>query len=179
MRKDTFGICLCFYAVFGFVLAILGYTTILALLLGFVILVHKDQWLTMQVMQAFFLAIIPSVVNAFIDVIRPIYNIPVVGTVFSTIFGIITAILYIIVLIFAIIAIVKTAKEQDANVPIAKGFAEKAFGLVRNISYSQASPQNNYGSTQAPEQNLSQNSYGSTQAPEQNPIPPQDDQNTQ
>ena len=58
MRKDKFGICFNFYAVLGFVLALLGHTTLALLLLGFVIVVHQDQWLTIQVMQAFFLSLV-------------------------------------------------------------------------------------------------------------------------
>ena len=72
MRKDNFGICFSFYAVLGFVLALLGHTTLALLLLGFVIVVHKDQWLTMQVMQAFFLSIISGIVYTIIGIISPI-----------------------------------------------------------------------------------------------------------
>ena len=55
MRKDRFNICISFYAVLAFVLAILGQTLLCGMLLGFVIVIQKDEWLTKQVMQAFFL----------------------------------------------------------------------------------------------------------------------------
>ena len=73
MRKDKFGICFNFYAVLGFVLALLGHTTLALLLLGFVIVIHQDQWLTMQVMQAFFLSIVAGIVSTIVGIISPIY----------------------------------------------------------------------------------------------------------
>ncbi len=167
MRKDNFGICLTFYAVLAFVLAMLGYTTLVALLLGFVIVVHKDQWLTMQTMQAFFLSIISGLVGAVIDIISPLYSIPILGSILSGLFGIVTSIISILVLIFAIMGIAKVAKEQDANIPVLKSFAEKAFGLVRNVTYSHSAPVQNVAPVQnaAPTQNA---------APVQNVAPTQD-----
>lgn len=138
MRKDNFGICIKFYAVLGFVLALLGHTTLALLLLGFVIVVHKDQWLTIQVMQAFFLSLISGIVSTIIDIISPIYSIPVIGALFSGIFGAVTSIISLIILILAIIGIVRTSKEQTANLPLVKGFAMKAYGFVENVTYTQA-----------------------------------------
>ncbi|MDE6750772.1 MAG: hypothetical protein K2K21_17170 [Lachnospiraceae bacterium] len=150
MKKDNFGICINFYAVLGFVLALLGHTTLALLLLGFVIVVHKDQWLTMQVMQAFFLSIISGVVSAFIGILSPLYSIPILGALISTLFGIVTSIISLIILILAIIGIINTAKGADANLPLVKGFANKAFGIVKNVTYTQSAPQdpNNSNNTQ-------------------------------
>ena len=63
MRKDRFNICISFYAVLAFVLAILGQTLLCGMLLGFVIVIQKDEWLTKQVMQAFFLALVESIIS--------------------------------------------------------------------------------------------------------------------
>lgn len=139
MKKDQFGISLKFYAVLSFVLALLGQTTLAFLLLGFVIVVHKDQWLTTQVMQAFFLSLISGIVSTIIGIISPIYSIPIIGVVFSSIFGIVTSVLSLIILILAIMGIARTAKEQSADLPLVKGFAMKAYGLVQNVTYTQAS----------------------------------------
>ncbi|MCM1184687.1 MAG: hypothetical protein NC337_15055 [Roseburia sp.] len=137
MRKDNFGICLSFYAVLGFVFALLGQTVAALLLLGFVIVVEKDQWLTMQVMQAFFLSIFSGIVTTIIGIFSVLYKIPLLGVVFSGIFGVISAIISLIVIVFAIIGISKTAKGEDANIPLAGGFAKKAFGVVKNVTYTQ------------------------------------------
>lgn len=153
MRKDNFGICINFYAVLGFVLALLGHTTLALLLLGFVIVVHKDQWLIMQVMQAFFLSIVSGIISAFLDILTPLYRIPILGGIISSIFGIFTSIVALIILIFAIIGISKTAKGLDADIPLVKGFANKAFGIVKNVVYAQNAP--------APQQN--QNNSNNTQ----------------
>ena len=156
MRKDNFGICFSFYAVLGFVLALLGHTTLALLLLGFVIVVHKDQWLTMQVMQAFFLSIISGIVSTIIGIISPIYKIPILGALIATCFGIVTSVISLIILVMAIIGISKAAKEQDANLPLVKTFAEKAFGLIKNVTYTQNAPAQN-------SQNQDQNNFTNTQ----------------
>lgn len=134
MRKDNFGICLSFYAVLAFVLAMLDYTTLVALLLGFVIIVHKDQWLSMQVMQALFLCIISSLISILFGIVSPVYKIPFIGSILSVLIDVVESLISLAILVFAFIGISKVAKEQDANIPIAKTFAEKAFGLVGNVT---------------------------------------------
>ena len=137
MRKDSFGICLSFYAMLGFVLALLGQTMLALLLLGFVIVVEKDQWLTMQVMQAFFLSIFSGIVSTIIGIFSILYKIPFLGVLFSSIFGVITSIVSLVVIVIAIIGIARTSKEKDANIPLASDFAQKAFGVVKNVTYTQ------------------------------------------
>lgn len=149
MKKDNFGICINFYAVLGFVLALLGHTTLALLLLGFVIVVHKDQWLITQVMQAFFLSIISGVISAFLDILNPLYKIPILGVVISATIGVITSIISLIILVLAIIGIIKAAKGADANLPLVKGFANKAFGIVKNVTYTQSAPQDSNNSNNA------------------------------
>ncbi len=161
MRKDNFGICLSFYAVLGFVLALLGHTTLTLLLLGFVIVVHKDQWLTMQVMQAFFLSILSGIVSTIIGIISPIYQVPFIGPLIAACFGIVTSLISLLILVMAIAGISKAAKEQDANLPLVKAFAEKAFGLVKNVTYTQSAPNQN-APVQNP-QNQGQNNFNNTQ----------------
>ena len=152
MKKDNFGICLSFYAVLAFVLAIFGNTTVLALLLGFVILVHKDQWLIRQVMQALFLGMVASIVNIIIGVISPIYSIPILGHVISVTLGAASSIIDIIILVIAIIAIMRVSKGQEAEALFVKGFADKAFGIVRKAVYAQPPVQNMQ--YQQPNQNM-------------------------
>lgn len=93
MKKGTFGIKLSFYAVLAFVLAFLGQTLLLGLLLGFVIVAEKDEWLTRQTMQAFFLTIAVSVIQGALSLISKLFSwIPTlgsisVGSVVSALFG--------------------------------------------------------------------------------------------
>ena len=99
MRKDRFNICISFYAVLAFVLAILGQTLLCGLLLGFVIVIQKDEWLTKQVMQAFFLALVESIISCVTNIFSGLYAIPILGIAFSGIVGLISGILSFLLLI--------------------------------------------------------------------------------
>ena len=107
MKKDRFGISITFYAVLGFVFAILGQTLLGGLLLGFSIVAVQDEWLTRQTLQAFFLSLISGFVSVIIGAVSWSYRIPFLGTVLSGIFGI---------------------RGEDANVPFCRGLADKVFG---------------------------------------------------
>ncbi len=141
MRKDRFGICLSFYAVIAFVFTILGQTTLGAMLLGFVILVQQDEWLTRQVMQAFLLTLCYSLLSAVLSLFQFLYSIPILGAVVSSVIGFVSGIIWLVLLIFALIALFNVAKGKDAGVPLCKSFADKAFGLVKTVTYAQAAPQ--------------------------------------
>ena len=126
MRKDRFNICISFYAVLAFVLAILGQTLLCGMLLGFVIVIQKDEWLTKQVMQAFFLALVESIISCVTNIFSGLYAIPILGIAFSGIVGLISGILSFLLLIIGLIA-------------IASKLANKAFGLTCTIQYKPAS----------------------------------------
>ena len=139
MRKDRFNICISFYAVLAFVLAILGQTLLCGMLLGFVIVIQKDEWLTKQVMQAFFLALVESIISCVTNIFSGLYAIPILGIAFSGIVGLISGILSFLLLIIGLIAIGKVSKDSDARIPIASKLANKAFGLTCTIQYKPAS----------------------------------------
>ena len=128
MRKDRFNICISFYAVLAFVLAILGQSLLCGMLLGFVIVIQKDEWLTKQVMQAFFLALVESIISCVTNIFSGLYAIPILGIAFSGIVGLISGILSFLLLIIGLIAIGKVSK-----------VANKAFGLTCTIQYKPAS----------------------------------------
>lgn len=132
MRKDQFGIALTFYAVMAFVLALLGQVLLLGLLLGFVILVEKDEWLIRQVMQAFFVSLVSGVWSAIVGVFGVITSIPVLGTVVSAGLSFIGGIISLVILVFIIIGLVNVMKGGEAKLPIFNGLAYKAFGMVKN-----------------------------------------------
>ncbi len=140
MQKDRFGIVLPFYAVLAFILAFLGQTTICALLLGFCLLAVADAWVSRQVMQAFFLALFKSVITGVISVLSPLYSLPFIGVVISTIFSGISSILSLIIFIFAIIGIMNVIKNKDAAVPVINGFVDKAYGIVVEKAAPVAAP---------------------------------------
>ena len=141
MRKDRFGICLSFYAVIAFIFTILGQSTLGALLLGFVILVQQDEWLTRQVMQAFLLNLFYLILSTVLDLFHFLYNIPLLGAAVSSVIGLVESVIWLVLLVFALIGLLNVAKGKDAGVPLCKSFADKAFGLVKTVTYAQAAPQ--------------------------------------
>lgn len=174
MQKGKYGICLPFYAILAFVLAFLGQILLCALLLGFVIAAEKDEWLTKQVMQAFFLSLFYSLITTIFSV-SAISNLfggawymsGILG-IFGTIFSIITGLVSLAVLIFVIIGIVRVAKGLDAEIPVFHSLANRAFGLVAQKVYNNVPPQYQYPPQY--QQNPQQQPY---QAPNDNqPQPP-------
>lgn len=142
MKKDQYGISLTFYAVLAFALVILGQTLLGGLLLGFVIVVQKDEWLTRQTMQAFFLSLVSGFMSVifglFYDLAALTYKIPFVGgyiqqytaSITNGIIGFLSDLVSLVVLVFAVMAIVKVKKAAEAKIPVLHGWANKACGVV-------------------------------------------------
>ena len=128
MNKGKLGLRLSFYAVFAFILAWCGYSTLLFLLAGVVLLVEKDEWTLRQVMQAFGLCIFVTVIRSVFGVVDFIGDIPFVGVAWGVILSIVYGIVDLIVLISTIIAIANTLKGKDANVFLIRKFVDWAFG---------------------------------------------------
>ena len=143
MTKGKYGVYLWFYAVVAFILTFLGQTTLCALLLGFVIVAEKNEWLTRQVIQAFFLSLFVSLFDALLSIVRnPLNKLPYdISSIFSTVFSVIDSIVAIVVLVFVIIALLKVAKGQEADLPGLSTLANKALGIMENKFYSQMPPQ--------------------------------------
>ena len=154
-QKGKLGICLWFYTVVAFLLAVLGQTLLCGLTLGFVIAVEKNEWLTKQCIQAFFLALISSIVNLIVGALNTtsilLQQVPFAGAGISAVFGLISGAISIVLLIFAIIAMVNTVKGRDANLPGLRTIAERAYGHVIQKTYGPAAgyrPQQPGGYTQ-------------------------------
>lgn len=126
-QKDQFGIKLTFYAALAFVLAIFGQTLLCGLLLGFSILAVRDQWLMRQVMQAFFLCFVTNLVSLITGVFAVFKIIPLLGGLVTGLVSLISGIISIIVLVLALVSLFQVSKGQDANLPIARNLADKAF----------------------------------------------------
>ena len=175
MQKGKYGVCLWFYALVAFILAFLGQVLLGGLLLGFVIVAEKNEWLTRQVIQAFFLTIIVSVINAVLDLLNIFGNVPIVGTAIGVVFNVISTIVSIVVLVFVIIAMVKVVKGQEANMPLLSKLANRAYGIIEKKVYTQAAPAN-YDQPQAPQAPQVPVQPQAPQAP-QAPVQPQNPQN--
>ena len=184
MKKGTFGIKLSFYAVLAFVLAFLGQTLLLGLLLGFVIVAEKDEWMTRQTMQAFFLTIAVSVIQGALSLISKLFSwIPTlgsisVGSIVSALFGWINWAVSVAALVFIIIAVIKVAKGNEANIPVFASLANRAYGIVKEKPvYQQPQQYTQYPQQPQPPQypQYSQQPPQYPQYPQQT-IPPQNPQ---
>ena len=113
MEKGKLGIRLSFYAVAAFILAFLGYSTVLALLAGFVLIVEKNEWASRQVIQAFFLFIFADIVNGILNIFDFLYQIPLMGSVWGTAISVIDGIVSLVVLIFCIMALAVSYTHLD------------------------------------------------------------------
>lgn len=130
MNKGKFGINLSFYAVLAFILVIFDQDLLLFLLAGATIFAEKDEWASRQVIEAIMLCFVNSIISAFFGLFSFMNRIPIIGTVWGTIISVVEGLFSIAILVFAIIAIVNTAKGKEANVPLASKFANWAYGKV-------------------------------------------------
>jgi hypothetical protein len=144
MEKGKYGIYLWFYAVMAFVFTAAGDTTLGILLLGFVLVVEKNEWLTKQVLQAFCLALFKiltrqilsrlSISNFIYSPDNYLYNTrSVVYTLingFNYLISWINSLIGLFVLILCIVGIIKVVKGQDAGIPLIAKLVNRAFGIV-------------------------------------------------
>lgn len=150
--KGKLGVTYKFYAVLALVLAIFGQTFLTGVLLGFVLLVEKDEWTSRQCMQALFLTLFVDAVNWIISlgtgVINLVYDyIPWLNWTAGLIVIIIT-------IVFALIGISNVLKGKDAGIPQLSNWAYKAFGYLPQfatpVAPAQAPGQPYYGQPQPP-----------------------------
>lgn len=130
MEKGKFGIRLSFYAVVAFALVIFGYDTLLFLLAGVVLLAEKNEWATRQVIQAICLSFVVNILSSVLNVFNFIYKIPFIGSAWSSVISVLTSLVDLAVLVFAVIAIINTAKGKEAGIPLANKFADWAYGKI-------------------------------------------------
>lgn len=179
MSKGKYGIYLWFYAAVAFILAFLGQTLLCGILLGFVIVAEKDEWLSKQVMQAFFLSLLSSVVSGIFSLIH--YSTPSISSeilygihrIFYTGINVIESFASILVLVLVIIALTKVTKGKDAGIPLLSKLADRAFHVVEKQVY----PPQQYQQPQYQQPPYQQAPY--QQQPQQQPpqyqqnVPPQ------
>ena len=130
MEKGQLGLRLSFYAVVAFILAIFRMELCLFLVAGTAIVVEKNIWLSRQVIQAVCLYFVNQMFVYTFGLLDFMYKIPFVGAAWGIVYTVVMTIIKIVILVFAIIAIVKTANGKEAKVPLANKFANWACGVV-------------------------------------------------
>lgn len=133
MEKGKFGVRMCFYTVLAFLLAYLGYSTVLFLLAGVVILVEQNEWAGRQVIQAICLCVVENLVSQVLG-IPNIYRIPFLSSAWGVVVELINWVLGILVLVFCVVGILKTMKGQEANIIGASKLADWAYGIAKGKS---------------------------------------------
>ena len=152
MEKGKYGIRLCFYTVSAFILAYLGYSTVLFLLAGVVLLAEKNEWATRQIIQAICLCVARNLVSAVLGVFDFLYEIPIISHIWGVADGLVEALVSIFVLVFCIVGVLKNLKGNDADIIGARKFADWAYGIVKVQPQPAPAPVPQPAPTPAPQQ---------------------------
>ena len=138
--KGKYGIRLAVYGVLAFILAYLGSTTLLFLLLGVVLLAEKNEWATRQVLQAVVLYFTATLLKNVIGLFDFMYNIAFISVVWGVIVKVIYAIIKYGVLILVLDSIIKNLKDQDAELPLLNKVVDWMYGVVKEKVKPEAAP---------------------------------------
>lgn len=152
MEKGKLGVRLGFYGVLAFIMAYLGSYTALFILLAVVLVAEESEWASRQVIQAIGLCIADSLLGVILGVINSVrgslvntfdflYRVPGIGNGWSMIYNLLSHAINIVILVFAILAIVNNVKGKDAKIPLASKFAAWAVGMSVEAKPAQAQPQ--------------------------------------
>lgn len=166
MKKGKFGIVLSFYAVLAFILVILKQPLLCALVTGFAIFAEKDEWAGRQTLQALLLSLLVTFVSDVLVWVADIISIPFLSGLFSTVFSVLSVLVYLAAIVFSILAVIKVLRGEDAGIPGISELAYKAYGVARPKppKYTYAPPPQN----SVPQNNIPQNN----QAPQYTYQPP-------
>lgn len=172
LKQGKFGICLAFYAILAFVLALLQQPLLCGALLAFVLLAEGDRWAVRQVLQGFMLSLIVSFFSNITYMVGSFVSLP-----FNLLFGwdhygfhdavqrVFSFIVYVGALVLAVMAVLRLCREQEANVPLLSNLAYRIMGeqKPRPVKQQPMYPQGGYPQPPMP--------YPPQQAPNQPPQP--------
>lgn len=138
--KGELGLRLTWLAALAFVLCILGQTLLLGLLLGLVLIKERNEWLSRQVLAAFLLSIVESLLGVVRGAVSVVYGIPLLGSVFSMLFGLVFGLLSLALLVLAILAAVHTAAGKEAGIPLLDKLTASAFHKAEPVAPAPPAP---------------------------------------
>lgn len=134
MVKGKFGLALTAIAVIAFSFVILGQPILVLLICGFALLAEKDEWLNRQVVQALMLAVIYYLIDLLMSMIFgglaqffgwvKLYS---AASAMGTTGSIVSDVLYLALIVFCIIAIVRVLGGKDAALPLISKMAGGDF----------------------------------------------------
>ncbi len=124
MEKSKFGISLTLMACIAFSFGILRQAQPVLLVAGFALITEKNEWLSRQVIQAVLLSLVYYLAVLVSDGVFGgmarffgFFEIYGASTVMTKINGVIGGTLYIVFLVFSLMAILKVLKGKDADLP--------------------------------------------------------------
>lgn len=133
------GITFTAIAVVGFAIALLQWSTVLLVLVGAVLIIERDEWLSKQAVKAFYVMITYNVViyilNQGISIILSILgSIPFVGGAIASGIGWLSALIrFVLMAVYILVcgvAMVKVSKKEEIHIPIIDGLVNKTFGII-------------------------------------------------
>lgn len=128
MKKGKFGIVLCFYPIVGFACVILQQPFLCALLLALAIFLEKDEWAGRQTFQAWVLSLVVAFFSECVPWAVGLFSLSFITDIFSTIASVVSAIIYVGAIVFSILGILRVAKDQEANIPLASDLSYRIYG---------------------------------------------------
>lgn len=139
MEKGKLGINLAAIAALSFVLAYLSWGTALILIVGIALMIEKNDWLSKQVIKAFYFCVgynlLTSILNVVFDILyATIGNIDFIYSLLHTIDRLAVGLIDIGVLIICISVALKVFKGEDVTVPFVDHLVDQTLGLVKNIN---------------------------------------------
>ncbi len=129
MTKGKFGIVLCAYPIVAFAAVILRAPWLCGLAFAAAAFLEKDEWAGRQSVQALMLALLVSFLDTVFNWLASLIS--YVTYAFSAIPSVFSAAIYLAAVAACIYGIVKTAKGQEANLPVLSELADKLYGRVR------------------------------------------------
>ena len=82
------------------------------------------------------LCLLFSLVSEVLGIFNITYSIPFIGKFFSGLFNAIKSLVNLFIFIIAIVSMTKTIKGNDADVPVLKKWADRAFQIVEKVTSS-------------------------------------------
>lgn len=131
MEKGRFGIRMCFYTALAFILAYLGYSTVLFLIAAVVIFLEKNEWAGRQVIQAICLCFVSTLVHTLVNIFDPISRIPMLGMMWNVGTDLVDSLMSIVVLVLCAVGFLNNIKGREANIIGASKLADWAYGIAR------------------------------------------------
>ncbi|MGE4283606.1 MAG: hypothetical protein AB7G87_07750 [Clostridia bacterium] len=137
MTKGKYGLNVAAVAILAFIMGFFGFVESLILVVAFSVIAEKDDWLTRQTLQALFLRLaygiaiilLGWVFTGFQGILRTFKAYDAIKAM-ADIQIFLNGVLYVALFVFALLAMLKLIKGQDAKVPFICGLVDRTMGAV-------------------------------------------------